>query len=226
MEEVLKICDWVRSLLTWDALTAIGTSAMAITTYFVIRQGAKQRQDAERQHRDQFKPICVLTPYNHVDAWNKRGELIAAIPPGQANQAFGTINIFCALKNVGVGPALNLRLKFRFPNRNESGWSTDPWELAPLGAGKEYGSGAAPLAVPFRLIPTFTTTDFSGIEGDLWEIWLEYEDVFGRSFRSIHSKAPVNTDLSIATWTYVAGEQPKAAMPPIPWFAYHEGPVK
>ena len=214
--------DWWTDL--WSFLTALGTIAMAGTTLWIILQDREQGRDAERQHRDQFKPICVLTPYDRVDPAGKRGDLIALSGPSQASQNHGEIWIYCLLQNIGCGPALKLRIKFRFPHRE--GWCSDPWELAPLGADEEHGGEGAPLKVPFRFTETFNATDFSLIPTDLWEIWLEYEDVFGRPFQSIHSKAPVNADLSKAIWTRIAGEQPKATMPPIPWFSYHEGQMK
>jgi hypothetical protein len=51
----------------WDALTAIGTVSMAVTTLFVIVQGRRLRKDDYQHHQDAFRPICVLTPYDGVD---------------------------------------------------------------------------------------------------------------------------------------------------------------
>lgn len=208
----------------WNALTGIGTLTLAGVTFCVIRQGQRQREDIERQHRDRFKPICLLAPYDGVDSWNRRGDLLEVALPAPDNPSCGTVAIRCVLGNVGAGPALKLRLKFRFPNRE--GWTTNAWELSPLAAKESIGNTDAPLRVPIKLQPAFTATDLSTITGDLWEIWLEYEDVFGKPFHSIHRKAPVDTDLSTATWT-TAGpdQQPRASLRPIPWFTYNEGPM-
>ena len=215
----------------WVMLTAVGTIALAIATFRVIQQGrqlredaAQQRQDTERQHCDRFKPVCLLAPYGGVDAWNRRGELIEATPPAPENPSCGTVAIRCVLRNVGVGPALKLRLKFRFLDMN--GWTSEPWELSPLGAGETCGSEAAPLLVPFPIHERFNQTDFAMLTGKPWEIWLEYEDVFGRQFQSIHRKAPFDTDPAMFTWTTAGpSQQPKAIMPPIPWLTYTEGPM-
>jgi hypothetical protein len=67
----------------WSFLTAFGTIAMAVTTCVIIRQG-------NRQHRDRFKPTCVLMPYNGVDPLNNRGQLIEKIDPSD-NPSFGTL---------------------------------------------------------------------------------------------------------------------------------------
>jgi hypothetical protein len=208
----------------WNALTGTGTLALAGVTFCIILQGQRQRRDAERQHRDRFKPICLLAPYGGVDAWNRRGELLEAMPPAPDNPSCGTVAIRCALRNVGVGPALRLRLKFRFLDMN--GWTSAPWELSPLDAGETCGSEAAPLLIPFPLHEGFNQTDFATLTGKLWEIWLEYEDVFGRQFQSVHRKAPFDMDPAKFTWTNAGqGQQPKAIMPPISWLTYTEGPV-
>ena len=208
----------------WNALTGIGTLALAIATFCVIRQSQQQRRDGERQHRDRFKPICLLAPYGGVDAWNRRGALLEAMPPAPDNPSCGTVAIRCVLRNVGVGPAVKLRLKFRFLDMN--GWTSEPWELSPLGAGETCGNEAAPLLVPFPIHERFNQTDFATLTGKPWEIWLEYEDVFGRQFQSIHRKAPFDTDPSTFTWTTAGpGQQPKAMMLPIPWLTYTEGPI-
>lgn len=206
----------------WNALTGIGTLALAGATFCIIRQGQRQRAETERQHRDRFKPICLLAPYSGVDAWNRRATLIEATAPAPDNPSCGTVAIRCVLRNVGLGPALKLRLKFRFLDMN--GWTSEPWELSPLGAGEACGGEAEPLLVPFPIHERFNQTDFATMTGKLWEIWLEYEDVFGRQFQSIHRKAPVNSDPSTFKWQAARpGQEPKAIMLPIPWFTYHEG---
>jgi len=104
-----------------------------------------------------------------------------------------------------------------------NGWATEPWELSPLGAGEIRGGESAPLLVPIRLQDDFNATDFSQVTGKPWEIWLEYQDVFGRRFQSIHSKAPVDVNPATFGWTTPSpAEQPKAIMRAIPWLTYRE----
>jgi len=203
----------------WSSATAAGTLALAGATYAIIRQGQQQRQDAERQHRDRLKPVCVLVPAGGVDPLNRRGELVEKRDPSPDNPAFGTLAIHCALQNVGTGPALNLRIKLRFLDMN--GWVTEPWELSPLGAGEIRGGESVPLLMPIRLHDGFNVTDFAQVTGKPWEIWLEYQDVFGKRFQSIHSKSPF--DMNPATFgvtTPAPGAQSKAIMRAIPWLTY------
>lgn len=208
----------------WNALTGIGTLALAGATFCVIRQGQHQRADTERQHRDRFRPVCLLAPYGGGDAWDRRGDLLEARPPASDDPSCGTVAIRCVLRNVGVGPALKLRLKFRFPDMN--GWTSEPWELAPLGAGETWGSEVEPLLVPFPIQERFNQTDFARLPGKPWEIWLEYEDVFGKPFHSVHRMARFDMDPSTFTWTTAGpGQQPRASMRPIPWLTYNEGPM-
>ncbi len=107
-----------------------------------------------------------------------------------------------------------------------NGRASKPWELSPLGAGETCGSEAAPLLIPFPMHGRFNQTDFAMLTGKPWEIWLEYEDVFGKSFHSIQRKPPVDTDLSTAKRrTAVPDQRPRAGLRHNRWFAYNEGPM-
>lgn len=176
----------------WSFLTAVGTIGMAVATYVIIRQGRHQHEVAERQHWDRFRPICILMPYDGVDPLHKRGQLLENIGPSSDNPGFGTLKVNCALRNVGAGPALEVRIKFRFPNR--SGWTTEPWEVSPLSAGENRGGTDSPLLIPIRIQDDFNTSDLAAAAGEVWEIWLEYEDVFGQRFCSAHHKSPVRIE--------------------------------
>lgn len=208
----------------WSFATAAGTLALAGATYAIIRQGKQQQRDAERQHRDRLKPVCALVPAGGVDPLNRRGELLQGIPPAPDNPSFGTLVILCALQNVGTGPALNLRIKLQFPDMN--GWTTEPWELLPLGAGEIRGGEGAPLLVPIRIHEGFNETDFAQVTEKSWEIRLEYQDVFGQRFQSSHSKSSVDMNPATFGWTTPPpGEQPKAIMRTVPWLTYRENGV-
>jgi hypothetical protein len=66
---------YIGCMLSWDALTAIGTASMALATFFVVLQGWHNWKDDERRHQDGFKPICILTPYDGVDPRHRRDSL-------------------------------------------------------------------------------------------------------------------------------------------------------
>jgi hypothetical protein len=205
----------------WSFLTGVGTLALAAATFGIIRQGRDQRADAERQHRDRLKPICVLTPFDGVDALTGRGALIETAPPRPESPSFGTLTIRCDLRNVGTGPALTLRLSIRF--QDMGGWTTDPWELSPLSAGETRGGGGSPLIVPIRIGEHFNQTDFAMVPGKPWEVLLDYQDVFGNSFQSVHRKTLFDPDPSTFTWENTGPDaRPKATLRAIPWFSYYE----
>lgn len=172
----------------WDALTAIGTVAMAVTTLIVIRQGRRLRKNDDLHHQDAFRSICVLTPYDGVDPQHWRDTLLTILPD-RPRPGFGMVAVKCTLRNIGVGPALNLRLMFRF--HDMAGYTTEPWELAPLRPGEQHGSDGVPLVVPLQFGPQLNNTDFTLVPGKPWELILVYEDIFGNSFHSMHPKNPL-----------------------------------
>jgi hypothetical protein len=205
----------------WAALTGVGTLALAIATFFVIRQSQGQRKDAERQHRDQFKPVCLLAPHEGLESWNWRSALLDTADPPPENPAYGTVMLRCVLRNVGVGPAMKLRLSFRFLDMD--GWTSEPWELSPLGAGETVGGQSLPIKVPFRIQDQFNATDFATLTGKPWEILLDYEDVFGRQFHTVHRKTLFDPDPTTLSWTTASDGKPsKATLRAIPWLTYSE----
>ena len=165
--------------MLWEAATAIGTVAMSGFTYGVIRQNRQQRQDAAR-------PILVLAPFDGVVPASRSGLLgpKSTVSPSENTHSY---QIYCALNNVGVGPALHVRLQLRFMNRDDYGISR---ELAPLAAGEARGDTQHPLSLPVTLSTTFNETDFALAAGTGWTMVLEYQDVFGNHFHTLHASAP------------------------------------
>lgn len=212
----------------WVMLTAAGTLALATATFLVIKQdqnlrddAEQQRQDTERQHRDLQKPICLLAPYSNVDPGSQRRDLVQRRDPLPENPGLGRVAILCTMKNIGPGPALKLKLRFRFLAMD--GWMTEPWELAPLGAGEQYGNPTDQLIVPIHVDNRFGSAIAHLFTGEPWEIWLDYEDVFGQKFQTAHSMMSFNPDPATFTWTTPPeGEQPRAIMQSIPWVNFTE----
>ena len=140
--------------------TAVGTVSMAIATFVVVVLSWRNRNDDARRHQDSHKPICLLTPYDGVDPQHRRDTLLAIADP-QPSPGFGVVEIRCALRNVGSGPALNVGIMFRFLDMN--GYTTQSWELSPLRPGESRGSETEPLRIPIQFGPHFNPTDFSQI---------------------------------------------------------------
>lgn len=178
-----------------------------IATIFITRAAARQQvvaanrqteavkeqnTDLRRRHDDEFRPICVFTPYDGVDPWHKRDTLLAICHDPPAVPGFGMIELRCSVRNVGSGPALNISVRFRFWDMG--GYMTAPWELSPLYPGECRGGKNDPLHIPIRLGDRFNDADFSQIVGKAWELVLVYDDVFGNSFYSLHHKNPIQRD--------------------------------
>ena len=174
-------------MLDSEAWTAIGTVAMAVATFVVVMQGWLNRRDDERRHRDGLRPVCVLTPFDGVDPRPYRSELLA-VGRDESRPGFGIVEVRCALRNIGPGPALNVRIAFRL--HSLGGYQTEGCELGPLRAGEARGSTSEPLRVAVFLRAPLQDQEFGQIPGGSWEIILTYDDVFGQSFYSMHPKHP------------------------------------
>lgn len=149
-------------------------------------QFEKTRRQSEQHHQDGFRPIVILMPYDGIDPVEDRSFLVGCIQ-SVAGEDRRICAVQCRLRNVGVGPALNVRLGFRAMGRDGYGISR---ELTPLCAGEERGGPKDPLYIHFRVTKEFNETDVATAGGMGWEIVLEYEDVFGNSFYTIHRKNP------------------------------------
>ncbi|MBI2716209.1 MAG: hypothetical protein HYX37_17405 [Rhizobiales bacterium] len=198
----------------WDALTALGTVAMAVATFIVVLQGWRLRRDDHLRHQDEFRPICVLTPFDGVDPRHRRDELLTILEPSVPG--FGTIEIKCMLRNIGSGPAINVAIKFRF--QDMAGYTTDPWELSPLAAGESRGGKDNPLDVPVQFRNHFNSADFAQVPGKAWELILVYDDVFGNNFYSVHRKRPLQLDQS-----YREASTSELVAPMQPWVTLGKG---
>lgn len=172
----------------WEAATAAGTMAMSVFTFVVILQN-------KRQHQDALRPLLALVPFDGVDPLDRSTLLSPRLISGPLGGE-RSFNIQCALENIGAGPALNVKVYFRFMNQKNYGVSR---ELAPLAAGETRGDVQHPLSIPLRPSQTFNEADFSFAAGTSWTIGLEYEDMFGNHFQTTHSKDPR------LPWTFAAG---------------------
>ena len=158
----------------WDAFTAIGTVAMAMTTALIIRQN-------RRQHQETSRPICALVPEKGTDASGRRDILQVHQEPNDPARYF---LVHCDVKNVGGGPAVKLKLRVTFWVNTAAHFEA---ELSPLGS---HESAAGPLRVPVFVGNQFTLTEYQLAPCEGWDLWLEYADVFGNMFHTRHTKNP------------------------------------
>lgn len=163
----------------WNASTAIGTVAMSAFTYGVIRQNNEQR-------RDNARPILILMPFDGIDPVD-RSKLLSTPSNVTPERSEYSISLACVLSNIGLGPAINARLLLRFMNHDGYDVTRD---LSPLSAGCQRGDAQHPMKLPVSLSSSFNEADFALAAGAGWVIALEYEDVYGNCFHTVHSKAP------------------------------------
>jgi hypothetical protein len=155
---------------------------MTVATYAIIRQGKHQREDARQQHRDRFKPICILMPYNGVDPWNKRCREDRSIPGQSFLRHSGD-----QVRSQKCRDRSGIEAADQIPISGYEGLDYRTMGTLATCAGESRGGENTPLLVPVRIDDQFTgfsfaSMDFYTVTGKLWEIWLEYEDVFGRRF--------------------------------------------
>lgn len=63
-------------------------------------------------------------------------------------------------------------------------------ELSPIAKNETRGCKDDPILIPVVFHDNFNRADFAMAQGPLWEIFLEYQDVFGRVFHTRHTKNP------------------------------------
>lgn len=189
--------------MNWISIESTASAASAIATGFMAWMTYKAIAESRRQYRSQFRPILVIAPFEGVDLMRREDFLV--IHPSSQNGEDHSYAVNGILKNIGSGPALNIRMHVRFQDIEGYG---DVAEFAPVGAGGNYGSRENPLRIPVHLRGQFNDVDFQISPGLKWKIILEYQDVFGRMFHTIHGKD------SRQPWTMIGeGAAPKGESP-------------
>ena len=189
--------NWNAVIAICTASAAVFTAIMAWYTRAAINNSHQEFRDAQSQsethHRDTFRPIVVLSPFEGVEPENRSTVIQFDPAVGSGEGRFVRVSGF--LRNVGVGPALRVRLHFRATGKSGYGFTL---ALTPIGAGEKYDLGSrqvGPTATqgiryPVHLTEGFNSTDITFASGTDWELVLEYEDVFGNAFHTIHRKNP------------------------------------
>lgn len=177
--------DWITVSGIATGVAAIATAAAAIATAWMAGMTKRSLQQAEKHHQDSYRPILVIAPPDDAIPIDRSMLLkLAPISPGATDRTY----IFGGLlTNIGVGPALNVRLGLRIMGIAGYGISR---ELTPVPAHESRGESDCSVRVSFRPQDGFNDADAQLSTGSSWEIVLEYDDVFGNRFHTIHSKNP------------------------------------
>ena len=89
------------------------------------------------------------------------------------------------IKNIGNGLALNVRMFIRKDEITGFGPSI---ELAPVAGGDQLDPNGDAFVLPISDAVDFNDADLKALPGGAWIIVLEYDDVFGNRFYTLHYK--------------------------------------
>jgi hypothetical protein len=199
----------------WDAITAISTAAAAVFTALMawftrkaILEGQDQRREAndrfaktrrqdKQHHEDGFRPLLVLGPNGDNESIDRQS-LLTVMPSG-----FGLL-ADCVLRNIGTGPALNIRLSVRGEGPEGFGPSC---ELSPLAASDTFKGREGHIKIGPVYTEAINRTDMQNLPNGLWVLVLEYEDIFGNPFYTMHAKERGKP------WTTVGRGNPPSTTP-------------
>ena len=93
----------------WTAVGAVATAAAALITAWMAAMTRGSIRQTQRHHRDAFRPLVVFMPYDGIDP-QARKELIDFKATVEGSRVYA-LELRGTLQNIGVGPALNLRLR-------------------------------------------------------------------------------------------------------------------
>jgi hypothetical protein len=200
----MTIGDWINSVV------AVATVVMAGATYYLARLTGRLAKDtvaatkqADRHHQENRRPFCVIAfheaslsfPFGAAFAPENRklGALMAN--SGQITQS-AMIYVRGELQNKGAGPAtdvfvyLNARL-----GEGEDGALRLTRPVFAIGLVAADETTAIDVQITERDImhawdgeKWSPTQAFHAIAGQAYEVVLEYKDVFGNPFRTVHSR--------------------------------------
>ena len=210
-------------LLMVGELTAAATIGLAMATFWMAKKTRDLAVQGERHHQDGAMPICLLE-----ELAGNRGNTVEFVEDNNGGQPVFKYRVYGPLRNIGQGPALNLRLVLRFPTFNNH---EVIYDLDSLGAGQARGtepatttawdpecvmaafSGkllAAHAGRRIAVIPVSPTAGFNETtvrmsDGAWGTIFLEYSDVFGNHYCTQHNKDPRHK------WMQFLGKEPRPA---------------
>lgn len=183
--------------LDWSAIAAIATSVAAGVTAWMAYMTRRSVQQAHEHHQDAYRPILVLATYDGVDP-SSRNDLLKPMH----GRTWNALLLYCILKNIGVGPATRIKVTVRVMDIEGYGFER---EVSPMRAGETYGKSGEPIRIPVTVHQQFNETDLQGITNPPWEIFIEYTDVFGQMFHTIHPKNPLQPWTTLGKGSAPAG---------------------
>ncbi|MHB1667454.1 hypothetical protein [Thiomonas sp.] len=169
--------------MNWTAIESVAASLSAIVTGVMAWMTYRTIVQARIHHKDEYRPILSFAPVGVADPVHRDQILKTEMPQSPDPDYYYALH--GVLSNIGRGPALNIKLTLRFLGIEGYGIQR---ELAPIGDGERFNFADQPLRLRAQIHRGFNDSDFQLSLNTPWEILLDYEDVFGQSFHTIHSK--------------------------------------
>jgi hypothetical protein len=180
------------------ALMAVATVYLAFWTHNLAKSTTHAIQQAERHHQESLRPLCVIEFFG-AEKGHPFGEEFdprAPFGPDGSEPPKAFISVRGELRNKGRGMAkdivvyLNARL-----GEGEEGayWLTRPVVVSGLiGAGETITIDVAiterDIMSVWNGVKWKPVQVFNAIAADAYEIVLQYKDVFGNFFRTVHPR--------------------------------------
>jgi hypothetical protein len=136
----------------WTAVGAVATAAAALITAWMAAMTRGSIRQTQRHHRDAFRPLVVFMPYDGIDP-QARKELIDFKATVEGSRVYA-LELRGTLQNIGVGPALNLRLRLAVLNPEDFRATC---ELSPMKTGEFRQARQHELGGPFPIDPSGAT---------------------------------------------------------------------
>jgi len=171
--------------VNWTAIESVGTACSTGFTAVMAGMTWRAIADSRKHHKDEYRPILVLVLADGVDPPRRDTVIRPEKSPTDGGSGYYLVGV--TLKNIGRGPALNCRMTIRFQGIQGYGVTRG---LSPVGAGGEFESDGQPLRIPVNFGPGFNDMDFRMGPAAGWQILLEYEDLFGQVFHTVHRSDP------------------------------------
>lgn len=200
----MTLGDIINSVLAFfTAAMAAGTVYLGWVTRELARDTAEATKQADRHHQEDARPFCVISFVEPSDVFpfgagfDPSSRRQVALMSGNAQAALSTdIRVCGTLQNKGMGPAKEVYVYLNMRRGEGEEWAlrlTRPVVVSGLiGAGETLtidvaikeqdimhdwdGEGWKPTQV------------FSSISTDIYEVALEYKDVFENTFRTVHPR--------------------------------------
>ncbi len=191
------------ALTVVTALMAVGTFILAWYTRALAKDTAEGIKQSDRRHQEDLRPFCVIDfryptgpdPFG-IDRDSNQRFLDAIFRKEQTPPPSDTIVILGELRNKGRGLAKDVvvYLNKRLGDGEEGAYRlTRPVVVSGLIGGEE----VMEIAVPVTVSDIMPVRDSSGwrpmakpqaIVNEVYEVALEYKDVFENVFRTVHPR--------------------------------------